>query len=59
MPDKHKIIFWTLTAKLGYRKFVLISQVQANEFYKKIGYVADGDEFMEAGIPHIKMIKTL
>lgn len=31
------------------------AQSQAIEFYKKIGFIKKGDEFMEAGIPHFIM----
>jgi predicted GNAT family N-acyltransferase len=37
--------------------FVLDAQVQALPFYEKLGYVAEGEMFMEAGIPHRHMIK--
>jgi len=43
----------------GYNKFFLIAQAYAKGFYEKMGYITEGDEFMEAGIPHIKMIKIL
>jgi predicted GNAT family N-acyltransferase len=33
----------------------LHAQTHAAGFYRKFGYVAVGDEFMEAGIPHIEM----
>ena len=35
------------------------AQVQALGFYKKIGYRVDGDEFMEDGIPHKRIQKTI
>jgi predicted GNAT family N-acyltransferase len=41
----------------GYDKFFLIAQTYAKGFYEKMGYVTEGSEFVEAGIPHIKMIK--
>jgi predicted GNAT family N-acyltransferase len=31
---------------------LLHAQVQAVEFYEKLGFVAEGAGFMEAGIPH-------
>jgi predicted GNAT family N-acyltransferase len=34
---------------------VLESQVQAIGFYEKLGFVPEGAEFMDAGIPHILM----
>ena len=43
----------------GVKKVVLNSQVTAVRFYQKIGFETVGDEFIEAGIPHIKMVKEL
>jgi len=40
------------TAKLG-------AQTQALGFYERLGYIAEGDEFLDAGIPHYMMTKTL
>jgi len=34
---------------------VLHAQIQAVPFYARFGFVREGDEFMEAGIPHICM----
>lgn len=34
---------------------VLNAQLQAKGFYEKFGFVAEGAEFEEAGIPHIAM----
>jgi predicted GNAT family N-acyltransferase len=34
----------------------LNAQLSAKEFYGKFGFRIAGEEFMEAGIPHIKMI---
>ena len=32
------------------------AQVQVINFYQNFGFIKQGEEFMEAGIPHIKMI---
>lgn len=37
----------------------LSAQCQASEFYKKDGFETVGDEYLEAGIPHVIMQKTL
>ena len=37
--------------------FALEAQTHALKFYTALGYVAHGDEFIEAGIPHFKMRK--
>ena len=45
--------------KQGWKQVELNSQTHAAEFYQKLGFVAEGDEFEEAGIPHIKMVRVL
>lgn len=37
------------------KSIVLNSQISAVKFYKKLGFNTVGEEFIEAGIPHIKM----
>lgn len=41
----------------GFESFLLHSQTQAAGFYERLGYERFGDEFDEAGIPHVKMRK--
>ncbi|WP_085992698.1 GNAT family N-acetyltransferase [Oceanobacillus senegalensis] len=41
----------------GYKKSKLNAQIHAEDFYKKLGYETVSREFMDAGIPHITMIK--
>jgi|AntRauTorcE11898_2_1112593.scaffolds.fasta_scaffold00084_50 predicted GNAT family N-acyltransferase len=41
----------------GYDTFHLHSQTQAADFYATLGYERYGDEFDEAGIPHVEMRK--
>lgn len=43
----------------GYIKSKLNSQKHAEPFYKKLGYETVSDEFLDAGIPHVTMIKNL
>lgn len=38
------------------QKAMLNAQIAAIKFYEKFGFQVSGEEFMEAGIPHIKMI---
>lgn len=40
----------------GYPETRLHAQTHALGFYARHGYVAVGDEFMEAGIPHFEMV---
>ena len=39
----------------GMEEVFLHAQSYALEFYQKAGFIADGDEFEEAGIPHRSM----
>ena len=43
----------------GIRKPYLHAQVQAVPFYEKLGFSREGDEFDEAGIPHVRMSLVL
>ncbi|OWA34269.1 GNAT family N-acetyltransferase [Saccharibacillus sp. O16] len=48
-----------LAGEQGLRQVKLHGQTQARGFYEKLGYQAASDEFMEDGIPHLLMMKTL
>ena len=39
----------------GQKMIILDAQVRVEEFYRKFGFVRMGSEFMDAGIPHVKM----
>ncbi len=41
--------------KDGFHRFELHAQTRAAGFYRKHGFVACGEEFEEAGIPHVTM----
>ncbi|HEX4942997.1 MAG TPA: GNAT family N-acetyltransferase [Usitatibacteraceae bacterium] len=43
----------------GFRETYLHAQSHAQAFYARHGYVVEGDEYLEAGIPHIGMRATL
>ncbi|GAA0786767.1 GNAT family N-acetyltransferase [Marinobacterium sediminicola] len=45
--------------KAGCTRVYLGSQTHAVEFYRKLGFTPYGEEFMDAGIPHIHMEKSL
>ena len=45
-------------AEHGTTAFHLAAQIHAVEFYRKMGFEPYGDEFDEAGIPHVNMKKT-
>lgn len=40
---------------LGLKRAVLSSQLHAVGLYEKIGFIADGEQYLEEGIPHIHM----
>jgi predicted GNAT family N-acyltransferase len=48
-----------LARDLGYARVILNAQTQAMAFYARHGFAAVGDEYMEAGIPHRTMERTL
>lgn len=43
----------------GFEEIYLHSQAQAADFYTRLGYETRGDPFMEAGIEHVLMVRTL
>lgn len=45
--------------KRGDRAVMLNAQTQAEAFYARFGFEREGQEFMEAGIPHIHMRRKL
>lgn len=46
-------------AKRGASKIILHAQIQAQPFYEKNGYIAEGETFLEESAPHITMVKKL
>lgn len=43
--------------RLGLARVYLHAQTHAIPFYERLGFEKDGPEFIEAGIPHVNMIK--
>ena len=43
----------------GHREVVLSAQVHASGFYRMHGFVEEGAEYLDAGIPHIDMRRRL
>ncbi|GIO25786.1 GNAT family N-acetyltransferase [Ornithinibacillus bavariensis] len=41
----------------GYKRAKLNAQTHAEGFYQKLGYKTVSDKFLDAGIPHVTMIK--
>lgn len=42
-----------------YHTIELHARAKARGFYEKAGYRTEGEEFMEVGIPHFRMVKQL
>ncbi|MGH8730021.1 MAG: GNAT family N-acetyltransferase [Burkholderiales bacterium] len=49
----------SIAAEEGLDRVYVHSQTYVKKFYQQHGFKRIGDEFMEAGIPHVKMIKRL
>jgi len=43
----------------GFKTCSLSAQVQAKPFYESLGYVAEGEEYLDEGCPHVMMRKVL
>ena len=43
--------------RLGQRQQTLTAQIHAAGFYERLGFTAVSEEFLEAGIPHIDMLR--
>lgn len=43
----------------GFEQMILDSQTRVLPFYQKLGFTAEGDEFLDANIPHFRMRKML
>jgi predicted GNAT family N-acyltransferase len=48
-----------IAAERGFAEIVLHAQVAVAGFYRRCGYVEEGDLFDEAGIPHIAMRRKI
>ncbi|MEK9644924.1 MAG: GNAT family N-acetyltransferase [Alphaproteobacteria bacterium] len=46
-------------ARDGYSQAIMHAQKDAKPFYDKLGFQQEGNGFMEAGIPHIRMARAL
>ena len=58
-PDLHFNDLARWSAKQGAIEVVLAAQITAIPFYERIGYVAEGGEFMDANIVHRMMRRPL
>ena len=50
-------ILLVIANKMGYEEVRLHAQTRVLEFYLKRGFEPQGEEFMEAGIPHVLMLR--
>jgi len=44
-----------ISSAFGYGRITISAQLYLKKFYEVHGFVQDGDEYLEDGIPHIKM----
>ena len=51
--------FLNLAQKKGFTAVKLHAQTRATAFYARHGFRAHGEEFMDAGIPHVEMSRSL
>ena len=49
----------TIARARGFAEIVLHAQVTVAGFYRRLGYVEEGELFEEAGIPHVAMRKRI
>ncbi|MCF6136908.1 GNAT family N-acetyltransferase [Pseudalkalibacillus berkeleyi] len=49
----------TVSSESSVNQLVLHAQTQAEQFYSKLGYETYSDVFMDAGIPHVAMKKSV
>ena len=50
-------VLLVIANKMGYEEVRLHAQTRVLEFYLKRGFEPQGEEFMEAGIPHVRMVR--
>lgn len=50
-------ILLVIANKMGYEEVRLHAQTRVLDFYVKRGFEPQGEEFMEAGIPHVMMVR--
>ena len=53
-----RMLMDAIVKDLGDRDLHLNAQTAVEQFYKKLGFKAHGDTFMEAGIEHISMMRS-
>lgn len=46
-------------SKRGASKIILHAQIQAQPFYEKNSYTAEGEPFLDESAPHITMVKSI
>lgn len=47
-----------VASERGMQSLALHAQTHAVDFYARHGFEAEGEEFMEAGIPHLRMVRA-
>ncbi|MBP0013803.1 MAG: GNAT family N-acetyltransferase [Roseofilum sp. SBFL] len=46
-----------LTQSYGVNEVIITAQLYVQSLYDQLGFIPEGEEFLEAGMPHIKMRK--
>lgn len=46
-----------LTQSYGVNEVIITAQLYVKSLYDQLGFIPEGEEFLEAGMPHIKMRK--
>lgn len=54
----HKL-FELIEEQVGSCRIALSSQVSMQKFYEKYGFHPQGDTYLEAGTPHVRMVRVL
>ncbi len=54
-----KALMTRALADIGAGRVVLNAQLQVESFYARLGFIAEGETFSEAGIDHVRMVKRL
>ncbi|MFC0712187.1 GNAT family N-acetyltransferase [Azorhizophilus paspali] len=47
----------TEAERRGFRRQLLSAQVQATRFYERLGFEVISGEYLDAGIPHVEMVR--
>jgi len=52
-----RVVAWCRDA--GFREVILDAQCRVEAFYARLGFVSEGDVFLDAGIDHVRMRRVM